>query len=745
MSDGAIPKKKPFTALLTNFLARTGLSAPLLPRLFAHVRWLIAPNLYNFGYALRTTIASLIALGIALWWELGSPQWAALTVWMIAQGSRGKSLAKARWHMFGMVVGTLAAIGIVAVSPQQPLLFILLLATCIGSFCFIGTLLPGPATMTNYRIHGMRASGFTVAIIALDGSADPDHIFMIAMSRATYITLGVVIETVLSSLFQFRLNERARERLAGNFINAVGNAAQALAMTLTGDRKALRNSPEMLASLASLGDQIEFAEIEMGKHGHEGDHARAALSDIAALFSRALDLSALMDDPSSYGTTWQKVADRSHDFLLSLPDRLKDPPEFPGLMAELASLRADCRLDAATCLDIEMNMVTHPPVKVSAEIAVTREGQALHVLGDMLDQLQEALTQFEASRNPLPHDRFHFAMRTWRDWRIAFANSLRASVSIFLAGVFWFATAWPDGIVFVMFVCIVCALFSTLETPAMASRAFLHGALCVSAVAMLITFWVVPAVTVYEMLAAAFVPFMMIGGLAFSNPSMILGAVAYNLFLTILVAPLNQGRTDEILFFNTAMPLCLAMAFCTWMYRVFLPLDPDGVRWDMRQQILRGLRNLARKPHPTLPRDVVGISVERMVRLLNTVAGRRGPVIDAYLSGVLSGMTVGLAILNLRGILTRAELPPAAAHDVQQMLARMAQFTGRYGGHYGRTERATRLAVISLERQEQVETNLSQRVEILRALASLRVISAELTSNRLFFDASSPYLDPVFS
>ncbi|WP_173571891.1 FUSC family protein [Acetobacter oeni] len=731
-------------ALLTGFLARTGLSAPILPRLFAHIRWLIAPNLYSFGYALRTTIASLIALGIALWWELGSPQWAALTVWMIAQGSRGKSLAKARWHMFGMVVGTIAAISIVAISPQQPLLFILLLSACIGSFCFIGTLLPGPATMTNYRIHGMRASGFTVAIIALDGSADPGHIFIIAMSRATYITLGVVIETVLSSLFQFRLNERARDRLASNFIGAVGKASDALATMLGGNQNALRDSPEMLASLASLGDQIEFAEIEMGRHGHEGDHARAALSDIAALFSRALDLSALMDDAATYGSTWQKLANQSRDFLLALPDRLKDPPEFSGLMAELASLRADCRLDAATCLDIEMNMVTHPPVKITTETAVTREGQALHVLGDLLDQLQAALAQFEASRNPPPHDRFHFAMRTWRDWRIAFANSLRASVSIFLAGVFWFATAWPDGIVFVMFVCIVCALFSTLETPAMASRAFLHGALCVSGVAMLITFWAVPAVTVYEMLALVFVPFMMIGGLAFSNPRMILGAVAYNLFLTILVGPLNQGRTDEILFFNTAMPLCLAMAFCTWMYRVFLPLDPDGVRWDMRLQILKGLRNLAHRSRPMLPRDVIGISVERMVRLLNTVAGRRGPVIDAYLSGILSAMTVGLAILSLRSILMRAELPPAATRDVQEVLGRMAQFTGRYGGHYGRTERATRLAVISLERQEQVEMNLSQRVEILRALASLRVILAELTSNKVFFDASSPYLDPVF-
>ncbi|MBV1838675.1 FUSC family protein [Acetobacter estunensis] len=745
MSGGAIPEKHPLLVALESLLARTGLSAPLMSGWMGRLRWLIAPDIFNFGYALRTTLAALIALGIALWWELGSPQWAPLTVWMIAQGSRGKSLAKARWHMFGMVVGTFVAIALVAATPQQPLMFILLLSAAIGILCFIGTLLPGPAAMTNYRMHGMRASGFTLTIIALDGSADPHHIFMIAASRATYITLGITCETVISSLFQFKLTERARDRLTENFIAAMDRVCHTLAALLQGKPDALNTSPEMMAAMAAMGDQIEFAEVEMGRHGHEGDHARAALAGVVNLFSCGLNLSALMRDPAAHGQRWQKIADRGSNFLLSLPDRLKNPSEFPNVMTDLAELRAATRVDAADCLALEMDMVTHPPVNTALEERVTREGQTIHVLGDMLDGLDASLTQFEESRNPPAHDRFRYGIQTWRDWHIATANCLRASVSMFLAGVIWITTAWPDGLVFMMFVGIVCSLFSTLETPAMASRAFFHGAVCVSAVALIITFWAVPAVTVYEMLAMVLVPPMMLGGLAFSNPRMILGAVAYNLFLTILIGPLNQGRTDEILFFNTAMPLCLAMAFCTWMYRTFLPLDPDGVRWNMRVQILQMLRGLAKKRYILMPRDVIGVSVERMVRLLNTVAGRRGPVIDAYLRGVLSGMTVGLAILNLRGILVRNELPPAAARDIQDMLGRMAQFTGRYGGHYGRTERATLMAVSALTHLEQHETNLSRRVEILRALASLQVIAEELAENRLFFDASSPYLDPVFS
>lgn len=736
MTEKAALTGQGILSVLGRLMERSWFATPFSVRF----KWLLAPDLLDAGYAFRTTIASLVALGIALWMELGSPQWAALTVWMVAQGSRGKSIAKARWHMFGMIVGTIAAFILVSSTPQQPLLFILLLAASIGGLCFIGTFLPGPASMSNYRMHGMRASGFTLSIIAIDGISAPDHMFEIAMARATYITLGIVIETSFSSLFQFHLTQRARDRLSDNFISAMHQVSATLSKLLNNDRTALKTSPEMLVSLAALGDQVEFAEIEMGRHGHEGDHARAALASITMLFSRGLNLCALMHDKDMPKQEWQLEAAKCREFLLSLPDRLKNPNEFSCLRDELAALRSSCSVSAAECLEKEMQLVTHPPVDVVTETGITRQGQALHMLDDVLEELENALVQFDQTRNPPPHDRFHFAIRTWRDWRLAFENSLRASVSVFLAGVIWLTTGWPSGALFLMFVSIIASLFSTLETPVMASRAFMRGTIYVTAVAAFLAFLIVPSVSVYEMLAMCLIPPMMIGGLAFANPSIAFVAVSYNLFLTILISPMNDNRLDEITFFTTALPLFLSMAFCTWMYRVFLPLDPNAVRWDIRRQILRALRHLAQNPHPATSSDIVGAGTERMVRLMNTVGTRRGPIIEAYLQGILSGITVGLAILNLRGLLVRNNMPPEAGKNITAMLNRMAQFTGRYGGHYGRTERATLLAVSSLVKLEQHETNISQRVEMLRALAALRVIAAELSDNRLFFDASSPYL-----
>lgn len=56
--------------------------------------WLISPTPAAIGFAVRTTAAALLALVIALWMELDDPQWAAMTVWIVAQAPAGKVFPK---------------------------------------------------------------------------------------------------------------------------------------------------------------------------------------------------------------------------------------------------------------------------------------------------------------------------------------------------------------------------------------------------------------------------------------------------------------------------------------------------------------------------------------------------------------------------------------------------------------------------------------------------------------------------
>ena len=123
--------------------------------------WVYAPKPGDIEFALRNTIAALFALAVAFWWELGEPQWAAMTVWIVAQGSRGESLSKGRWRLVGTILGMVSAISLVAVFPQQPWLFLPVLALWAG-------LCTGLATLVhNFRSYAFVLAAYTCAIIAL--------------------------------------------------------------------------------------------------------------------------------------------------------------------------------------------------------------------------------------------------------------------------------------------------------------------------------------------------------------------------------------------------------------------------------------------------------------------------------------------------------------------------------------------------------------------------------------------------
>ena len=85
--------------------------------------WLVAPSWGDVAFAVRSALAAGLSLVIAMAMELDSPQWAPLTVWVVAQSSRGESLSKARWRIAGTLLGCCVAVGLIAAFPQSPALF----------------------------------------------------------------------------------------------------------------------------------------------------------------------------------------------------------------------------------------------------------------------------------------------------------------------------------------------------------------------------------------------------------------------------------------------------------------------------------------------------------------------------------------------------------------------------------------------------------------------------------------------
>ncbi|MEN3177091.1 FUSC family protein [Gluconobacter sp. OJA] len=243
--------------------------------------WLLTPSLANLGFAVRTSVAAILSLFIAIWLQLGSPQWAPLTVWVVATASRGESLSKARWRLIGTGIGCFMGVGLMACFPQQSGLFFISLAFWIGLCC-------GSATFFNgYRRYGLLVVGFTSAIVATGAIENPDNVFDVAISRGTYIVLGNVCEAVMAALFLNNISQKARVRLLEK-LSGLTNDIETYILTEGFYKTDLEDETRFLQKVVASDTRIEFDALEMGPAARRApDHARAVLAHLLTVLVSA--------------------------------------------------------------------------------------------------------------------------------------------------------------------------------------------------------------------------------------------------------------------------------------------------------------------------------------------------------------------------------------------------------------------------------------------------------------------------
>ncbi|WP_051292002.1 FUSC family protein [Acetobacter nitrogenifigens] len=691
------------------------------------LRWLFFPTMSALGFAVRTTTAALLSLIIAMWMELDDPQWAPMTVWIVAQGSRGESLSKARWRIVGTVFGVISAVALISAFPQQPGLFFPALAIWMGLCCALATV------VHNFRSYALVLTGYTCAIIALGAVSNPENIFMVAMSRATYIFLGIACESLIAGLFAHNLADSARANIRAKLRTALASVTDAIASLLEGNQAALIRSRALFGPLLSINDQIEFSEVEMGPHGHEGDHARAALAAVSVLLSRGLGMAVRIQSLEHEQPVFQATTEKTRAFLTNAPERLDSDESIAALRQDLSLLRGECRqriVDALT-EEISLNLPSE-----NQQVVALLDQRILHnALDELLGELDRAILEFEASQTTVRGDHFRFRLQSHRDWREAGYNGIRAAIALMAAALIWEVTAWSAGIGFITFVGVVCGLFATRENPVLATTNFLKGSVWAAIVSFFFVFLIVPRLSDPEMLIAALSVPMIAGGLAARNPATALHSAAFTLLLPNFVHPTNHTRENEIAWFNSTGAILLSVACSVLIFKVILPFDAAAERWRMRRTMLQDLRTLASAQPIPLTQDWIGRNIDRFARLIRHAGPTPSPTIEGCLQGTLAAMTIGLNIIRLRAVLERDQIPPRARDALLLTMQRMSQFTGRYGRAAATARRATAM----LRRLEARETNVSTRIELTRAMAYLIVVSHELDANREFLDASRAF------
>lgn len=713
-------------------------SAALRPRIKLPLSWVYAPSTATLTFALRNTLAACLAIGIAFWMELDSPAWAAMTVWAVAQATRGESQSKAKWRIIGTITGAVASIALMAAAPQAPWLFFPMIAIWIGMCSGLATF------VSNFRSYALVLAGYTCSIICMDAASDPDNIFTVAVSRTTYIILGVLCEAFMGLIFATTQERQARAQLRQKLESALVLVTGTLCSILGEERGALNAARRQFGTILSINDQIEFAEVEMGPHGHEGDHARAALASVSALLSRGFGMAMRLQLLNHEHPAFTQAADEILSFLRDFPKRIASTSTVPDLLAELQHLRDVCRLYAAPHRETDLQNSNEPvPGNDPFDLRLNEQDTEAHLdervlfmsLGELLGDLELAIKEYEASTHSIPGDHFHFQRQTHRDTREAVHNGLRGACAVLVTALIYEITAWPSGLGFIAITTLVCGLFATKENPVLGTMEFLKGALAAYVVAWILVFILMPKVTTFETLTLFLGPAMFLGGLAKGNPSTAGGAAAYGLLLPAMLGLENHHVMNEVAFYNSNMAVVMAVGISVLVFRTVLPFSSSDERFRLRRIMLTELRHLA-DPNYTPQISVwIGRNTDRFARLIRHAGPTPAPLIEACILGTLATLTLGLNIIRLRTLLDREYLPDSARRPIQLVLHYVEQSTKRHD----KAARVANAAVRRLRALDEHETDLVTRLEMTRAITYLVVIAYTMQTNADFLDASRPF------
>ncbi len=142
----------------------------------------------QWRYALRNSIAMILALWIAFVLELDEPYWALTSAAVVSFPTVGGVISKSIGRVFGSLLGACVAVLIAGQTLNDPWLFTLAIASWLGVCTYASNL------YQNNVSYAFALAGYTAAIIVFStvNVTDTTNIFDIAQARVCEVITGIL-------------------------------------------------------------------------------------------------------------------------------------------------------------------------------------------------------------------------------------------------------------------------------------------------------------------------------------------------------------------------------------------------------------------------------------------------------------------------------------------------------------------------------------------------------------------------
>lgn len=675
---------------------------------------LTRPTRSDWIFALRTVSAGLIALLAAYALKLDHPQWAMMTVFIVAQPVAGMVLAKGFYRLLGTLAGGLAAIGITSLSGANPWLLITVLALWVGICTLVSSLLRNP------EAYGAALAGYTAMIISLPALGQPIVVVDLAIARCAEIVIGIVCAGVTSRLILPKLAADAIiSRLKRSILDLAEYAGGAFSGGDPASLAALQR--KLITDAQTLAEMRTYARLEAPSFAPRAHPVRRTIGQLLWALSAARTLH----------------SHRAPKNAALIPMR-RDLKAFVGELAATPGALDDtgpwvARLDAIASKDREVPALPDDAGTNNAAEDKVGTVTRLTIAGDFAEALKQVLDGLDALRSPVSrksNERSQPALVVHRDYQAAWRNAVRAALATLLVAVFWLTTKWSEAAGTVILVAVVSSLFATRPDPVQSAWGFFTGTLIALPFAFLVGQVALPALPGFGWFTLFVVPILVPAALGMANPRHVGVATAFAINFLAFLSPHQQMIYDPGPFFAGSASILVGILIAIGVFIVVLPADP----WVTVERISQAMReDLARLClHERIPRRSAfeSLAYDRINQLMPQVqrTGRRG---DPILGGSIAAVTVGLEVLRLRHAQLDSAVPRETVESIGNFLRGLArELLFRRPGE-------PQTATIAVARQYAASIGeRSDRLEMLRIAASLRIIAAAMEDYPDFFAKS---------
>ncbi len=622
----------------------------------------------NWVFSLRTALAAVCALGLAYGLNIDDPQWATLTVYLLAQPTVGAAFAKGMWRAAGTIAGGLTGLAVVALFSQAAELLVGATVTLIGLSFYAG------ARMRNFASYGVLLGGYTMLLVAYEGGLAPDAAWQIAANRMAAILIGIACITTASSVIMPRY---AGAALRSSLSRVFAGLARYSALALRPDTPLAAFAAARSAMVAevvqfdALRSYTVFEAPEM--HADDGALRRTVREFLIAL-SVGRGLYFRLEDFRRQGAEAvlarmkpaMEEAAAALGRLAAVPDALAAPH---GVRRALRACRV--RLGAAA-RDIEgmAGQVAFDPL-ANGLLVTTRAADLLHALA--MVAVVEAASTRPASRAHVGTQRAKPAAASHRE---AALIGLRAALAILLLSVFWLATTWQMGFSVVAGGSVMLFFAVNQDDPLPAGRTFAlwTGAGVAAAYALFV--FVIPRLDAFEALAGVLVLALLPAGLMAGSPPWAAAGAAFGSFFMSEISPGNLAAPNETAIVDGGLALVLGMVICMAALAI-MPLTSRSARSRVRVRTLAEILPAVARGS-LAPGQASGEILTALAALLPRLAAGRDAD-DAFLRGTLGAASCTVELGRLTRLLRTGSLPPPARSALAEGLEGFAAAMNNIG------------------------------------------------------------------